>query len=153
MNLTVVGVEVQGRRRSTSQAMVVWEFPPINAQGWACVWMNWVSPRMTHTCTHTDSVYACMRRHKLKSVLFWQDDEVVLQCVACIQKENRKFCLAAEGLGNRLCYLEPTSEAKVGNTGSTVAPFYSLRFELAAQQCMSSVWDVSISLCSHTCVC
>ncbi|XP_028294205.1 ryanodine receptor 3 isoform X6 [Gouania willdenowi] len=39
-------------------------------------------------------------------------DEVVLQCVACIQKENRKFCLAAEGLGNRLCYLEPTSEAK-----------------------------------------
>uniref|UniRef100_A0A671X3S6 Ryanodine receptor 3 n=1 Tax=Sparus aurata TaxID=8175 RepID=A0A671X3S6_SPAAU len=41
-----------------------------------------------------------------------RDDEVVLQCVACIQKENRKFCLAAEGLGNRLCYLEPTSEAK-----------------------------------------
>uniref|UniRef100_A0A4W6EV60 Ryanodine receptor 3 n=1 Tax=Lates calcarifer TaxID=8187 RepID=A0A4W6EV60_LATCA len=41
-----------------------------------------------------------------------EDDEVVLQCVACIQKENRKFCLAAEGLGNRLCYLEPTSEAK-----------------------------------------
>ncbi|XP_063040140.1 ryanodine receptor 3-like [Engraulis encrasicolus] len=40
------------------------------------------------------------------------DDEVVLQCVACIQKENRKFCLTAEGLGNRLCYLEPTSEAK-----------------------------------------
>lgn len=39
---------------------------------------------------------------------------MVLQCVACIQKENRKFCLAAEGLGNRLCYLEPTSEAKVG---------------------------------------
>ena len=43
----------------------------------------------------------------------WQDDEVVLQCVATIQKENRKFCLLAEGLGNRLCYLEPTSEAKV----------------------------------------
>ncbi|XP_035275276.1 ryanodine receptor 3 isoform X12 [Anguilla anguilla] len=40
------------------------------------------------------------------------DDEVVLQCVASIQKENRKFCLTAEGLGNRLCYLEPTSEAK-----------------------------------------
>eukprot|EP00063_Salmo_salar_P056129 XP_014030964.1 PREDICTED: ryanodine receptor 3-like isoform X6 [Salmo salar] len=40
------------------------------------------------------------------------DDEVVLQCVACIHKENRKFCLTAEGLGNRLCYLEPTSEAK-----------------------------------------
>ncbi|KAK1793405.1 hypothetical protein P4O66_011783 [Electrophorus voltai] len=41
-----------------------------------------------------------------------KDDEVVLQCVACIQKENRKFCLSAEGFGNRLCYLEPTSEAK-----------------------------------------
>uniref|UniRef100_A0A3Q1KBE6 Uncharacterized protein n=1 Tax=Anabas testudineus TaxID=64144 RepID=A0A3Q1KBE6_ANATE len=40
------------------------------------------------------------------------DDEVVLQCVATIQKEHRKFCLAAEGLGNRLCYLESTSEAK-----------------------------------------
>uniref|UniRef100_A0A673IK53 Ryanodine receptor 3-like n=1 Tax=Sinocyclocheilus rhinocerous TaxID=307959 RepID=A0A673IK53_9TELE len=42
----------------------------------------------------------------------FSDDEVVLQCVAAIQKENRKFCLSAEGLGNRLCYLEPTSEAK-----------------------------------------
>uniref|UniRef100_A0A3Q2TD46 Ryanodine receptor 3 n=1 Tax=Fundulus heteroclitus TaxID=8078 RepID=A0A3Q2TD46_FUNHE len=42
-----------------------------------------------------------------------RDSSVVLQCVATIQKEHRKFCLAAEGLGNRLCYLEPTSEAKV----------------------------------------
>ncbi|XP_010792745.1 ryanodine receptor 3-like [Notothenia coriiceps] len=41
-----------------------------------------------------------------------EDDEVVLQCVATIQKEHRKFCLAAEGLGNRVCYLESTSEAK-----------------------------------------
>ncbi|XP_054256673.1 ryanodine receptor 3 [Indicator indicator] len=40
------------------------------------------------------------------------DDEVVLQCVSSIHKEQRKFCLAAEGLGNRLCFLEPTSEAK-----------------------------------------
>ncbi|KFO08653.1 Ryanodine receptor 3, partial [Balearica regulorum gibbericeps] len=40
------------------------------------------------------------------------DDEVVLQCVASVHKEQRKFCLAAEGLGNRLCFLEPTSEAK-----------------------------------------
>ncbi|XP_031437386.1 ryanodine receptor 3 isoform X2 [Clupea harengus] len=40
------------------------------------------------------------------------DDEVVVQCVAAIRKENCKFCLAAEGLGNRLCFLEPTSEAK-----------------------------------------
>uniref|UniRef100_A0A3B4TQV3 Ryanodine receptor 3 n=1 Tax=Seriola dumerili TaxID=41447 RepID=A0A3B4TQV3_SERDU len=41
-----------------------------------------------------------------------RDDEVVLQSVATIQKEHRKFCLAAEGLGNRICYLESTSEAK-----------------------------------------
>uniref|UniRef100_A0A3Q2WQF0 Ryanodine receptor 3 n=1 Tax=Haplochromis burtoni TaxID=8153 RepID=A0A3Q2WQF0_HAPBU len=41
-----------------------------------------------------------------------EDDEVVLQSVATIQKEHRKFCLAVEGLGNRLCYLESTSEAK-----------------------------------------
>uniref|UniRef100_A0A8C4H5G0 Ryanodine receptor 3 n=1 Tax=Dicentrarchus labrax TaxID=13489 RepID=A0A8C4H5G0_DICLA len=47
-----------------------------------------------------------------RNSLLWQDDEVVLQCVATIQKEHRKFCLAAEGLGNRLCYLESTSEAK-----------------------------------------
>ncbi|KAK7907584.1 hypothetical protein WMY93_016196 [Mugilogobius chulae] len=40
------------------------------------------------------------------------DDEVVLQSVATIEKEHRKFCLAAEGLGNRICYLESTSEAK-----------------------------------------
>uniref|UniRef100_A0AAQ5Z2K5 Ryanodine receptor 3 n=1 Tax=Amphiprion ocellaris TaxID=80972 RepID=A0AAQ5Z2K5_AMPOC len=40
------------------------------------------------------------------------DDEVVLQSAATIQKEHRKFCLAAEGLGNRLGYLESTSEAK-----------------------------------------
>ncbi|CAL9692587.1 unnamed protein product [Knipowitschia caucasica] len=40
------------------------------------------------------------------------DDEVVLQSVASIEKEHQKFCLAAEGLGNRLGYLESTSEAK-----------------------------------------
>ncbi|NWH20992.1 RYR3 protein, partial [Grus americana] len=35
------------------------------------------------------------------------DDEVVLQCVASVHKEQRKFCLAAEGLGNRLfCYTD-----------------------------------------------
>ncbi|KAI5611303.1 ryanodine receptor 3 isoform X3 [Silurus asotus] len=51
--------------------------------------------------------------HLLMSLkTYSEDDEVVLQCVAAIQKENRKFCLSAEGLGNRLCYLEPTSEAK-----------------------------------------
>uniref|UniRef100_A0A8C3VG78 Ryanodine receptor 3 n=1 Tax=Catharus ustulatus TaxID=91951 RepID=A0A8C3VG78_CATUS len=49
----------------------------------------------------------------LENIFFFNsDDEVVLQCVASIHKEQRKFCLAAEGLGNRLCFLEPTSEAK-----------------------------------------
>ncbi|MED6242788.1 Ryanodine receptor 3, partial [Ataeniobius toweri] len=56
---------------------------------------------VNNQCMHKENMLSCFK-----------DDEVVLQCVACIQKENRKFCLAAEGLGNRLCYLEPTSEAK-----------------------------------------
>ncbi|TNN87231.1 Ryanodine receptor 3 [Liparis tanakae] len=69
------------------------------------------------------------------------DDEVVLQCVACIQKENRKFCLAAEGLGNRLCYLEPTSEAKASptfgiNNGESCACLF------AARRCAAAVRSV-----------
>ena len=56
----------------------------------------------------------CQKIFCLNSPLpLWQDDEVVLQCVATIEKDHRKFCLAVEGLGNRVCYLEPTSEAKV----------------------------------------
>lgn len=42
-----------------------------------------------------------------------QDDEVVLQCSATVQKEQQKLCLAAEGFGNRLCFLESTSNSKV----------------------------------------
>lgn len=80
--------------------------------------LGWL--RAPHECTP-----------RLKSVLSLQDDEVVLQCVACIQKENRKFCLAAEGLGNRLCYLEPTSEAKVG----TQTPVYLASDCPASQSC------------------
>ncbi|KAJ7416518.1 ryanodine receptor 2-like protein [Pitangus sulphuratus] len=41
-----------------------------------------------------------------------QDDEVVLQCTATVQKEQQKLCLAAEGFGNRLCFLESTSNSK-----------------------------------------
>ncbi|XP_043333240.1 basic proline-rich protein-like [Cervus canadensis] len=41
------------------------------------------------------------------------DDEVVLQCTATIHKEQQKLCLAAEGFGNRLCFLESTSNSKV----------------------------------------
>uniref|UniRef100_A0A3B5KSP6 Uncharacterized protein n=1 Tax=Xiphophorus couchianus TaxID=32473 RepID=A0A3B5KSP6_9TELE len=41
-----------------------------------------------------------------------QDDEVVLQCSATIQKEQQKLCLAAEGFGNRLCFLESISNSK-----------------------------------------
>uniref|UniRef100_A0A096M2M4 Ryanodine receptor 2b (cardiac) n=1 Tax=Poecilia formosa TaxID=48698 RepID=A0A096M2M4_POEFO len=43
---------------------------------------------------------------------FAQDDEVVLQCSATIQKEQQKLCLAAEGFGNRLCFLESISNSK-----------------------------------------
>lgn len=45
-----------------------------------------------------------------------QDDEVVLQCTATVHKEQQKLCLAAEGFGNRLCFLESTSNSKVGNS-------------------------------------
>ncbi|KAM5301819.1 ryanodine receptor 2 isoform 4-T4 [Glossophaga mutica] len=40
------------------------------------------------------------------------DDEVVLQCTAAAHKEQQKLCLAAEGFGNRLCFLESTSNSK-----------------------------------------
>ncbi|XP_007909260.1 ryanodine receptor 1 isoform X6 [Callorhinchus milii] len=39
-------------------------------------------------------------------------DEVVLQCTATVVKQQIKLCLAAEGFGNRLCFLESTSNAK-----------------------------------------
>uniref|UniRef100_A0A803VI04 Ryanodine receptor 2 n=1 Tax=Ficedula albicollis TaxID=59894 RepID=A0A803VI04_FICAL len=41
-----------------------------------------------------------------------KDDEVVLQCTATVHKEQQKLCLAAEGFGNRLCFLESTSNSK-----------------------------------------
>uniref|UniRef100_A0A4W5M116 Inositol 1,4,5-trisphosphate/ryanodine receptor domain-containing protein n=1 Tax=Hucho hucho TaxID=62062 RepID=A0A4W5M116_9TELE len=41
-----------------------------------------------------------------------RDDEVVLQCSATVHKEQQKLCLAAEGFGNRLCFLESTSNSK-----------------------------------------
>uniref|UniRef100_A0ACB8FTQ5 Uncharacterized protein n=1 Tax=Sphaerodactylus townsendi TaxID=933632 RepID=A0ACB8FTQ5_9SAUR len=40
------------------------------------------------------------------------EDEVVLQCSATVQKEQLKLCLSVEGFGNRLCFLEPTSNAQ-----------------------------------------
>ncbi|KAG1945378.1 ryanodine receptor [Pimephales promelas] len=40
------------------------------------------------------------------------DDEVVLQCSTLLHKEQQKLCLAAEGFGNRLCFLESTSNSK-----------------------------------------
>uniref|UniRef100_A0A3B4AUV7 Inositol 1,4,5-trisphosphate/ryanodine receptor domain-containing protein n=1 Tax=Periophthalmus magnuspinnatus TaxID=409849 RepID=A0A3B4AUV7_9GOBI len=40
------------------------------------------------------------------------DDEVVLQCSATLHKEQQKLCLAAEGFGNRLCFLESISNSK-----------------------------------------
>nr|XP_033809950.1 ryanodine receptor 1 isoform X12 [Geotrypetes seraphini] len=40
------------------------------------------------------------------------EDEVVLQCSATILKEQLKMCMGAEGFGNRLCFLEFTSNAQ-----------------------------------------
>uniref|UniRef100_A0A4W3IZU4 Ryanodine receptor 2 n=1 Tax=Callorhinchus milii TaxID=7868 RepID=A0A4W3IZU4_CALMI len=40
------------------------------------------------------------------------DDEVVLQCSATFHKEQLKLCLAGEGFGSRLCFLESTSNSK-----------------------------------------
>uniref|UniRef100_A0A8C3L4W0 Ryanodine receptor 2 n=1 Tax=Chrysolophus pictus TaxID=9089 RepID=A0A8C3L4W0_CHRPC len=45
-------------------------------------------------------------------IFFSKDDEVVLQCTATVHKEQQKLCLAAEGFGNRLCFLESTSNSK-----------------------------------------
>lgn len=89
-----------------------WTGMGMNFYGW--IWVLFGFQQYTNT-----------RTHRPKCVLSWQDDEVVLQCVACIQKENRKFCLAAEGLGNRLCYLEPTSEAKVGTVTPRFDPLWA----------------------------
>ncbi|KAF7253589.1 Ryanodine receptor 2, partial [Varanus komodoensis] len=47
-----------------------------------------------------------------KWVKMTKDDEVVLQCTATVHKEQQKLCLAAEGFGNRLCFLESTSNSK-----------------------------------------
>ncbi|KAI1903502.1 hypothetical protein AGOR_G00027850 [Albula goreensis] len=40
------------------------------------------------------------------------EDQVVLQCTASILKEQIKLCLSCEGFGNRLCFLETTSNAQ-----------------------------------------
>ncbi|XP_041919811.1 ryanodine receptor 1b isoform X8 [Alosa sapidissima] len=39
-------------------------------------------------------------------------DLVVLQCSATVMKEHIKMCLSCEGFGNRLCFLETTSNAQ-----------------------------------------
>uniref|UniRef100_A0A8C9XK62 Inositol 1,4,5-trisphosphate/ryanodine receptor domain-containing protein n=1 Tax=Sander lucioperca TaxID=283035 RepID=A0A8C9XK62_SANLU len=46
-------------------------------------------------------------------VYYSTDDQVVLQCTASILKEQIKLCLSCEGFGNRLCFLETTSNAQV----------------------------------------
>uniref|UniRef100_A0A3P9PYD1 Ryanodine receptor 1 n=1 Tax=Poecilia reticulata TaxID=8081 RepID=A0A3P9PYD1_POERE len=44
---------------------------------------------------------------------FVNDDQVVLQCTASVLKEQQiKLCLSCEGFGNRLCFLETTSNAQ-----------------------------------------
>uniref|UniRef100_A0A8C3R4K8 Ryanodine receptor 2 n=1 Tax=Cyanoderma ruficeps TaxID=181631 RepID=A0A8C3R4K8_9PASS len=43
---------------------------------------------------------------------FGDNGLLVLQCTATVHKEQQKLCLAAEGFGNRLCFLESTSNSK-----------------------------------------
>uniref|UniRef100_A0A3B5M9W5 Inositol 1,4,5-trisphosphate/ryanodine receptor domain-containing protein n=1 Tax=Xiphophorus couchianus TaxID=32473 RepID=A0A3B5M9W5_9TELE len=44
---------------------------------------------------------------------FTGPDLVVLQCTASVLKEQQiKLCLSCEGFGNRLCFLETTSNAQ-----------------------------------------
>ncbi|XP_063287318.1 ryanodine receptor 1 isoform X3 [Pelobates fuscus] len=40
------------------------------------------------------------------------EDEVVLQCSTTFKKQHMKMCMGAEGFGNRLCFLESTSNAQ-----------------------------------------
>uniref|UniRef100_A0A8C4LEL0 Ryanodine receptor 2 n=1 Tax=Equus asinus asinus TaxID=83772 RepID=A0A8C4LEL0_EQUAS len=51
------------------------------------------------------------KKEKIKS-LKKKIGNVVLQCTATVHKEQQKLCLAAEGFGNRLCFLESTSNSK-----------------------------------------
>ncbi|XP_016085750.1 ryanodine receptor 2-like [Sinocyclocheilus grahami] len=47
-----------------------------------------------------------------QSRIRWMEDQVVLQCTATVLKEQIKLCLSCEGFGNRLCFLETTSNAQ-----------------------------------------
>ncbi|KAI4550303.1 hypothetical protein MJT46_019029 [Ovis ammon polii x Ovis aries] len=58
------------------------------------------------------TVYSICFIFSTHNIFSEQDDEVVLQCTATIHKEQQKLCLAAEGFGNRLCFLESTSNSK-----------------------------------------
>lgn len=70
-------------------------------------------------------------------IVFWvQDDQVVLQCTASVLKEQIKLCLSCEGFGNRLCFLETTSNAQV-RTPTFVCPV--LYVTLFYQLCFTSV--------------
>ncbi|KAG7226578.1 hypothetical protein INR49_003735 [Caranx melampygus] len=76
------------------------------------------APLGTHassdTLKHNVEAFGCCEFNSTKEQLLkvWQDDEVVLQCSATIHKEQQKLCLAAEGFGNRLCFLESISNSK-----------------------------------------
>ncbi|KAI4529434.1 hypothetical protein MG293_020682 [Ovis ammon polii] len=62
------------------------------------------------------TVYSICFIFSTHNIFSEQDDEVVLQCTATIHKEQQKLCLAAEGFGNRLCFLESTSNSKNTST-------------------------------------
>ncbi|KPP74149.1 hypothetical protein Z043_106725, partial [Scleropages formosus] len=56
--------------------------------------------------------YVGHRALKYFAVVILPDDQVVLQCTATILKEQIKLCLSCEGFGNRLAFLEATSNAQ-----------------------------------------
>ncbi|CAF94369.1 unnamed protein product [Tetraodon nigroviridis] len=66
---------------------------------------DWDKRRLKRLIQGASSVCVC-------SLDSMEDDEVVLQCSATIQNDQQKICLAAEGFGNRLCFLESISNSK-----------------------------------------
>uniref|UniRef100_A0A668TZ90 Inositol 1,4,5-trisphosphate/ryanodine receptor domain-containing protein n=1 Tax=Oreochromis aureus TaxID=47969 RepID=A0A668TZ90_OREAU len=63
-------------------------------------------------CPTSDGVGGVGGQRKHIDINFYIDDHVVLQCTASILKEQIKLCLSCEGFGNRLCFLETTSNAQ-----------------------------------------
>lgn len=85
-------------------------------------------------------------------VLLWplcppQGDHVVLQCTASILKEQIKVCLSCEGFGNRLCFLETTSNAQVFKGRLCDMCYFCVRFDRLS--CISDCPSRSRDLLFH----